>query len=565
MKDAYHVVPPKYDNEGFPVWSTPLTNSDITKRALILAMPDQVIPVIFVPGIMGSNLKLIKEVKENKMPAGDPAWRPDGAGLGNAVMSAASRQRILDPKNTVVDTRGSIGKKHYVTPAANMSLAAAESRGWGSVYWKSYGDVLIYLDSVLNAPCFYDPTTDKILTGGLFQELVDAGINVKEHAPLKLDLTEITHMSEYWFPVHAVGYNWLESNKDSGKYLANEIRRIKALYQQKLKRNDACKKVILITHSMGGLVARAAVHPDMGGAEADVLGILHGVMPAIGAAAAYKRMRTGFERGEINWFDLGSISGELGGQAVTGNNGSDVTAVLSHSPGGLQLLPNQVYQPEGWLKVAGVESQPYIIPTNGNPYKTIYLEKNKWWRLINPEWIDPAKKFDSTSQPFAAWSSYTLVLQTAETFFSTLGPHYHPNTYIFYGADTGHLSYGTVTWKKASFMYEGDISPLFNWHSTDVKLMKDGLASPEADDQTGHTGAKLNDDEINFEMTNATEPGDGTVPVISGSAPLRFAPERVHAQLALTGIDHQGAYSVSHETVMKFIAYSVCKISKDAT
>lgn len=56
-----------------------------------------------------------------------------------------------------------------------------------------------------------------------------------------------------------------------------------------------CKQVIVVTHSMGGLVGRALIHPMYGNLQDKVAGIVHGVMPAIGAPAAYKRMRAGFE------------------------------------------------------------------------------------------------------------------------------------------------------------------------------------------------------------------------------------------------------------------------------
>lgn len=563
MKDVFHLVPTSYDDEGFPVWSTSLTPSENTKRALVLALPDQVIPVIFVPGIMGSNLKLINAV--NDKAAGDIAWRPDSAGLSQARMSAASRQQILDAKNTVVDTRVTVGKNHWVNPVSGMSLKAAESRGWGSVFWQSYGGVLTYLDSALNSPCFYDPTTDRVLISALFKGLVDTGIAVPGTPAIKLESSDLEHMSEYWFPVHAVGYNWLQSNEDAGKYLAGEIRRIKALYQKKLNRADACQKVIMITHSMGGLVTRAAVDPKMGGAAADVLGVVHGVMPAIGAAAAYKRMRTGFERGDIDWFSLGSIKGELGGQAVAGNNGRDVTAVLAHAPGGLQLLPNKVYQPEGWLKVAGVESQPYTVPMNGNPYASIYREQKKWWRLITPEWLDPAGVFEKPKKPMTAWTSFSAALQTAEDFHDDLGANYHPNTYVFFGSDKkNHPSYSTVTWEKAGTMNQ-DIGQLFTKASSNVEIMKSGLAYRPDDDATGYVWAKSSNGLLNFSMTKPVEAGDGTVPEISGAAPYRFAASgSVRTQVGIGGIDHQGAYNTDHDSVTAFVLYSVCKIAKDA-
>src|SRR4051812_6269596 len=82
-----------------------------------------------------------------------------------------------------------------------------------------------------------------------------------------------------------------------------------------------CNQVIVVTHSMGGLVGRALVHPDYGNLQDKVLGIVHGVMPAIGAPAAYKRMRAGFEDG-------GMMSGpeESLAAKVAGNYGNEVTA-----------------------------------------------------------------------------------------------------------------------------------------------------------------------------------------------------------------------------------------------
>jgi hypothetical protein len=58
--------------------------------------------------------------------------------------------------------------------------------------------------------------------------------------------------------------------------------------------------VIIVTHSMGGLLGRALLHPGYGNMLNDknvkILGIYHNVMPTMGAASAYKRMRFGFQK-----------------------------------------------------------------------------------------------------------------------------------------------------------------------------------------------------------------------------------------------------------------------------
>lgn len=86
---------------------------------------------------------------------------------------------------------------------------------------------------------------------------------------------------------------------------------------------------ILVTHSMGGLVARAAM--KLSGAEGQVFGVVHGVQPAYGAPAAYMRMKAGFEGSDIT----GRIASRF-----LGPTGRDVTALLANAIGGLELLPD---------------------------------------------------------------------------------------------------------------------------------------------------------------------------------------------------------------------------------
>lgn len=84
------------------------------------------------------------------------------------------------------------------------------------------------------------------------------------------------------------------------------------------------------------------------------------------------------------------------------------------------------------------------------------------------------------------------------------------------------------------------------------------------DDGVGTTAGELERYVVLFEMTSATEAGDGTVPTISGAAPKQFAASCVKEQLAISGIDHQGAYKLSNDVVLQFLRYSICKITADA-
>ncbi|WP_455908694.1 PGAP1-like alpha/beta domain-containing protein, partial [Serratia proteamaculans] len=88
------------------------------------------------------------------------------------------------------------------------------------------------------------------------------------------------------------------------------------------------EKVIIVTHSMGGLVARYA--SQVSGAKDKILGIVHGVIPDLGSPAAYRRMKVGAKQ-----------EGMAG--AVLGNTAEELMPVLARAPAPLQLLPSAKY------------------------------------------------------------------------------------------------------------------------------------------------------------------------------------------------------------------------------
>lgn len=540
-----------YDENGIPVWKSMLSPESMTDRALVLAPPNKVIPILFVPGIMGSNIKVVDTGKTNGQSI---AWRPDGAGLSDLRRSASERQTLLDPTNTEVDTAVTFKKKTVVIPLSGMSLDATEKRGWGSVMWGSYGEILHYLELNANSACFWEPALKKVVSSAVWQPLIEKGL-ITNGAAYKLQQPELEHLSQFWFPVHAVGYNWLQSNEVSGIYLAKKISETITFYQKQFKSKDACQKVILLTHSMGGLVARAAVHPEMGKAKESVLGIVHGVMPAIGAASTYKRMRSGF--GPQSIF---TKEGQTNG--VLGENGKEVTAVLGHSPGGLQLLPNKEYLPNGWLKVEGLTSKPYVIATSGNPYSSIYIEKDKWWRLVNSSWLDPASKFAS-GRKADAWDSYAAALTSAEKFHDSLAGQYHANSYVFYGLDKEkkYLAYGDVFWKSNGRgpveRFEKKGTPT----TSNESLLQNGLTPTNWDDSVGGTATDFGNKFITLKLADPRDPGDGTVPAISGAA--KSTSGNIKLECGIANIDHQGAYAPANTEAIKFVLYSICKIAQE--
>jgi hypothetical protein len=185
------------------------------------------VPVIFVPGIMGSRLEF-DELADEENPSEfehPPDWDPDGYWMAEWLMMKSSKMRRI-----LHHTHGA----RLLTdgPHSDDEL----QRGWGTIANTYYGSMLRHLrDSiaVIGAEC----------------------------------------------PVYAFGYDWRKSNADSAKTL-------KTFVAKTLKAHLATE-AILVTHSMGGIVVREAVRDEW--MKNATLGVVHIAQPAGGAPVTYRR------------------------------------------------------------------------------------------------------------------------------------------------------------------------------------------------------------------------------------------------------------------------------------
>src|SRR4030066_2211472 len=105
--NATRRIPLEFDKKGNPIYRSVLSPVSFKPRALCIAPPIHTIPIIFVPGIMGTNLRSIFD----KKPAAAP---PNGVGKGlkevgaRAKQKPAARQTQLNPNGTEVDPNGTI-------------------------------------------------------------------------------------------------------------------------------------------------------------------------------------------------------------------------------------------------------------------------------------------------------------------------------------------------------------------------------------------------------------------------------------------------------------------------
>jgi pimeloyl-ACP methyl ester carboxylesterase len=525
--------------------------------------PKRVLPIIFIPGIMGSNLRMSPVRQRRLGTKNNIAWRPDNLSVTVAQHndSAVERQLRLDPRTTELDTYDPInnptgdpnetadqrnegirfsstysGFKQLDGPLLQSDLPGttnpkskdqkARERGWGEVYFSSYQEILSTCEVRLNS-AFSNGSLDVYLKRFVVG-IAPSEWQAHPSSALK-ELDEKTVRAAIkgcWFPVHAMGYNWLRENAESGISIAKRIRALLKRYQDE---GFQCEKVILVTHSMGGLVARAVIHPDMGNLKEKVLGVVHGVMPAMGAGAAYKRIRCGFEGGGIS-------------TKILGATGAHVTPVLANAQGGLELLPSQAYG-NHWLQVKHKGKILRSLPEKGDPYEEIYKVRGKWFGLLREAWVNPAN-VDSRGVAFTC-----RLLDRAKAFHIKIAETYHDQSYAHYGADPERPAWHKVIWEIVGDVQLESVDRLVivsddakgKLRMTDPALAVQNKPAPLLD----------------VKLLDPADPGDETVPFHSADA--QYGSRKFKAVFRQTGYEHQASYS--DRKVVAATLYSLFQIA----
>lgn len=228
------------------------------------------VPVIFIPGIMGTRLELT--------PVDDAPtrWDPD------AFLTMAS---WLGTNSIAMRRALHHGNRARLLAADTLYSAEETERGWAHISADFYGSMLEHLQREL-------------------EELV--------------------------CPVYAFGYDWRQSNAAS----ADKLR----TFTVEVLRREAATEVIVVTHSMGGVVLRiAARHEWM---RDRVLAAIHLAQPAGGAPVAFRRCFDG-----LSYSNDGILMKHL-----LGASAKNVFDVVSALPGALELLPFDQLHHQHWLE-----------------------------------------------------------------------------------------------------------------------------------------------------------------------------------------------------------------------
>jgi PGAP1-like protein len=525
------VIQARYDKRGDPRWESQMSKPD-DSFGLCYMVPDRIIPVIFVPGVMGSNLKGIGD-------AAGTNWRLDGATsmLPWWGRGAETRKATLTPATMKVDDGGNL-------PDGTLQTKdELKARGWGEVGAMSYSAFLVWLENALGD--FDDPHDGERVK--LVKEQLQALVGEE---PLTKD--EVALSYRYRFPVHAFGYNWLASNSDSSAKLGERIDAVIKRYKAEKK---MCDKVIIVTHSMGGLVARHC--SEVLGKKANVFGIVHGVMPAIGAAAVYRRFKSGTEDMSEWWNAAGAATAR-----ILGNNAADMTAVLSSAPGPMQLLPTPEYG-NHWLKIKDGETE-YGFPKNGDPYSEIYVVRGKWWSMCEDALINPLNKEKDPDKLQAQievdWAAFEVLIQDdVRKFHLEIKNQYHTTTHSFIGNHKDHKAYGTVTWTGNGGGWFGSKRDADALNAKPLRIGEIGQIRTVSASLGGEGWRKT--EEQRYQISDPDEDGDGTVPHRSGEV----AKERSQAFLQVN-VEHEPAYKYGagpeNQRACKFTLRSIVRIAQ---
>ncbi|RQZ39106.1 alpha/beta hydrolase [Burkholderia sp. Bp9090] len=597
-----------------------LTPASDTRQKELLCDVRPIIPVIFIPGVMGTLL-----VNKN---TGDELFFPPNADTGSSKAAAApwlygayhknaaERQTKFNPLEAAVTTLGPIN----VGDGKTISEDEARRRGWGSVHRWSYHPFLLWLEQTLNSPKFFgkilgpwitpDPTGE---TWALHPVL---GTDPKKYggfgdgAPIAPDSTKFDHFAKFRYRVYAIGYNWLQSNADSAKQVIESTdyfnpkskKKTHLMGIKEIIAENHSGKAIIVTHSMGGLVARMAI--AMHDAADLMHGVFHGVQPATGAPLAAKRFRVGAETEGPSTF---ITQDGYKNAALMGRDENEFVAVTANAPGPLELLPMPDYNNgEPWWIFSRINGDPVVkLPKGGNAYDDIYTS-SKWYGLVpDASMLDPAgivqDRLKKNKINKTVLGNFKDTLSKAVENQRNIINKYHGNTYAAYanGALDPKMQGGPPekSGGKRSIEKGETLDKLLAWGNavwtgnipagvTEEELL---AATPLFDSRDGILRVHLESRKLTIEFQvqrtaslpsgpgqdleksrNGIIPGDGTVPVWSARAQARgLKPgvgggraEGVQMVFEQGGYQHQ--FSYDHPWTRWSVLYSIVQIAWNA-
>ncbi|MEK2602913.1 hypothetical protein [Burkholderia arboris] len=589
--------------DGKQCTNATLTPDSDRRTKVVHCDPRPAIPIIFIPGVMGSLLISKK--------TGEPVWDPPNNlasgsifAFNTARQSNIDKQTNYDPTQAIVTPMGRVNAY-----GCDIGNDEARRRGWGSVHMDSYHSSLAWLEYQLNHPYYngqisgYWIASDKSGKDFTVQPLLGTdpkayGAFGKAADIITADSDEFKKFAKYRYPVYAIGYNWVQSNEQSALDVVNGLdcpnpkngKKQRLMGIKEICAENNVTKAIIITHSMGGLVARMAC--VLANNDGLMHGVIHGAQPATGAPLAARRFRAG-----------GQGEDAFANKLLAGFNAHEFVAITASAQGPLELLPMPDYHgAEPWWIFQNMKRQTVMsLPRPGD--SIALYSTTDWYSLVpdqSPSVIDPAgitqARLKTNSPGISVAQNFRSMMVEIVKRQTKLVNRYHKNTYAFYGNGmldqnqketvkdarngmTVHLSkrvertedpYKLLTF--GNVIWQGD----FPADVTEADVINAKLLS---DDGVGTIRILVKNHPVTLVAVKKSEkdpdavrngfiPGDGTVPSWSGEAVARgLKPgvaggiaEGVQVAFEQRGFDHQGCYT--HPWARWATLYSVVKIVK---
>lgn len=432
------------------------------------------------PGISGEDEIVLQLIKSSKATPKKP---PIDATL-------KSRTRILRHKVPTIFVPGIMGSRisirydndvYHWAPDMELEMVRWIARGVDTSRLVLHHQNATSVLSTVDESSSDVPTSEECTRGyaGLFFGYTLA---VRSFESTRFDLEPFDRI------VHAVGYDFRRSNRQSGNMLEGMIRQI--CESEKDALGNAAQFFTLISHSMGGLVSRSMLL-DFPSTAARCLAAIHGFQPVTGAIAAYRRMFTGYTLESDTWPDRVL-------RQIVGSDGRKYTSITSGVQSGFELFPTNFY-PTAWIDVTGTyagNNPPTTLP----PETATVLYRSAYG-------IDSWRGDDSTDAELLR-RELGARLDATEAFHDRLRLYQLPDR----------------TWAVFGSGLETD---------TSVQLT--------VDSQSGSV----------YALPRRTLEGDGTVPAVSGSAlfPNQLAnsatssPNDQIRQVRVDGVPHQDGWN----------------------
>jgi hypothetical protein len=316
------------------------------------------------------------------------------------------------------------------------------------------------------------------------------------------------------FPVYAFGYDWRQSNTTSGLALSQFI-------SSTIARHTIASQVILVTHSMGGLVVRGGLAHD-GFMATHVAGVVHTAQPSNGAVVCYRRFLTG-ARPPV---DSMATKPEQILANIIGADGQSYAYNMSGLTGPLQLLPNSLYSQSlgvPWLDGEGIDSQ------SVSAVYDLYRQPGL------PGIMGIAEAAEANCASGAEKKSHQVTgdlrdnLTEAAGFHQTVATTAHDRTYVLFS--TGLLTDHSITFEGLGGVIE------------------DPAARPS--DQYRRDGDDVIDDWNHIQFHRRFE-GDGTVDEVSGRCPnLKVSPPT--PERSASPLQHAALFPVMNDQVLHYV------------